>query len=206
MDNIVVVRFAEPSKAYQALSTLKQAHAAGRLTLNQAGIVERTREGVLRVAEGRDNLAGTGMAAGSLGGMMVGILGGPLGMLLGWGTGALIGGAFDARRDSFSETALAEFGRSIEPGGIALIADLREPAVEVLNSEMQKLGGEVHRRPTNEVLLEVEAAQDAALAAAQQAERVMHEQRKKEREGRREERIEALKAKLQQINEAVRSL
>ena len=32
--NVVVVRFSEPSKAYQALSVLKQCDAEGRITLD----------------------------------------------------------------------------------------------------------------------------------------------------------------------------
>jgi hypothetical protein len=43
--NVVVVRFTEPSKAYQALSVLKEADAAGRIGLESAAVVERTPEG-----------------------------------------------------------------------------------------------------------------------------------------------------------------
>ena len=42
VDNVVVVRFTEPSKAYQALSVLKECAAEGRIDLDAAAIVERT--------------------------------------------------------------------------------------------------------------------------------------------------------------------
>ena len=47
-NNVVVVRFTEPSKAYQALNVLKECDAEGRITLDSAAIVERTASGELR--------------------------------------------------------------------------------------------------------------------------------------------------------------
>ena len=41
-ENVVVVRFTEPSKAYQALSVLKECDAEGRIGLESAAVVERT--------------------------------------------------------------------------------------------------------------------------------------------------------------------
>ena len=48
--NVVVVRFAEPSQAYQGLSVLKQCDADGRIGLEGAAVVERTAAGGLVVA------------------------------------------------------------------------------------------------------------------------------------------------------------
>jgi uncharacterized membrane protein len=205
MDNIIVAKFDDPAKAYQALSVLKQAAAAGRVVVKQAGVVERMKDGAIKIPEGADNRAGLGIATGSLVGMLIGIIGGPIGLLLGWGTGALVGGVFDAQRTSTSESALGQIGRTIPPGSTALIADVHELATEVLDGEMKQLGGELVRRPTNDVLAEVAAAQDAAQAAAEQAERVMREQKKEQRAERRESRLESLKALLRRADEAVRA-
>jgi hypothetical protein len=65
-ENVVVVRFTEPSKAYQALSVLKDADATGRIGLQSAAVVERTPEGELRIPEGTDNVGLIGTASGSL--------------------------------------------------------------------------------------------------------------------------------------------
>ena len=94
-ENVVVVRFMEPSKAYQALSVLKECDAKGRIGLESAAVVERRPEGELTIPESADNLGPVGTASGSLIGMLVGVLGGPVGVLLGWGAGAMMGGAFD---------------------------------------------------------------------------------------------------------------
>jgi hypothetical protein len=55
-DNVVVVQFTEPSKAYQALSVLKESAADGRIGLESAAVVERTLAGELRISESADNV------------------------------------------------------------------------------------------------------------------------------------------------------
>ncbi len=50
-ENVLVIRFAEPSKAYQALSVLKECDAEGRIGLESAAVVERMPAGEL--ASGR---------------------------------------------------------------------------------------------------------------------------------------------------------
>ena len=77
-----------------------------------------------------------------------------------------------------------------------MIASVEEPAVEVIDGEMQKLGGEVTRRPVAEVMGELEAAEDAADAAAREARRTMREKRKAELNAGVEERVGKLKEKL----------
>jgi uncharacterized membrane protein len=196
MDNVLVIRFSEPSKAYQALSVLKEANAEGRIGLRAAAVVERTAEGQLRIAEGAENVALEGTAAGGLIGMLVGVLGGPLGMLLGWGTGALMGGVIDVTRAEKGEDALTTLGSAISPGSTAIIADVAEPAIEVVDGEMAKLSGEVTRRPAVDVMAELEAAEEATEAAAKEARRKTREKRKAEVSEKLSERVGKLKARL----------
>jgi len=194
--NVVVVRFTEPSKAYQALSALKECNASGRIGLESAAIVERTPEGELHIPDGTDNVGLVGTASGSLIGMLIGILGGPVGVLLGWGAGAMMGGAFDIDRAMTSDEALTVLGTAIPTGSTAVIASVKEPAVEVIDGEMKKLDGEVTRRPVKEVMGELEAAEEAADAAAREARRTIREKRKAELHTGVEERLGKLKEKL----------
>ena len=196
VENVVVVSFTEPSKAYQALSVLKECSAEGRIGLDSAAIVERTQDGELRVPESVDNDELVGMASGSLIGMLIGVLGGPLGVLVGWGSGALIGGAFDVDRAVTSDEALTVLGRAIPPETTAVIASVEEPAFEVIDAEMYKLGGEVTRRPVAEVMGELEAAEEAADAAASEARRELREKRKVEFNANVDQRVGKLKEKL----------
>ena len=75
-ETVVVVGFTEPSKAYQALSVLKDCDAEGRIALESAAVVERTAAGELRIPESDSNVGPIGTASGSLIGMLVGVLGG----------------------------------------------------------------------------------------------------------------------------------
>lgn len=195
-ENVVIVRFSEPSKAYQALSVLKECNADGRIGLESAAIVERTPDGQLRTPEGTDNMELVGTASGSLIGMLIGVLGGPVGVLAGWGAGALMGGAFDVDRAVTSDEALTVLGQAIPPGSTAVIASVEEPAVEVIDGEMKKLEGEVTRRPVVEVMDELEAAEEAADAAAREARRTLREKRKAELHADLNERVGKLKEKL----------
>jgi uncharacterized membrane protein len=195
-ENVVVARFTEPSKAYQALSVLKECDATGRIGLDSAAVVERTAAGELSIPESADNVGLVGTASGSLIGMLIGVLGGPVGLLLGWGAGALMGGAFDLDRAETSDEALTVLGRAIPPESTALIASVEEPAVEVIDGEVTKLGGEVTRRPVAEVMAELEAAQEAADAAAREARRSIREQHEGELKAGIDERVGKLKEKL----------
>jgi uncharacterized membrane protein len=194
--NVVVVRFAEPSKAYQALTVLKQCDAEGRIDLEGAAVVERTAAGGLVVPEKDDDVDYAGFVGGSVIGMLVGVLGGPVGVLLGMGTGALVGGAVDIDRADTSEEALTVLGRSIPPGSTALMASVEESAIEVIDAEMYGLGGEVTRRPVSEVMVELAATEEAQEAAAREARRVVREKRKAELHANVEEHVGAMKEKL----------
>jgi uncharacterized membrane protein len=195
-ENVVVVRFTEPSKAYQALSVLKECDAAGRIDLESAAVVERTAAGELLIPESADNVGLVGTASGSLIGMLVGVLGGPVGVLLGWVAGAMMGGAFDVDRAVTSDEALTVLGQAIPPESTAVIASVEEPVVEVIDAEMYTLGGEVTRRPVDQVMGELEAAEEAADAAAREARRVVREQHKAELHAGVDERVGKLKEKL----------
>lgn len=196
VDNVVIVRFTEPSKAYQALTVLKECAAEGRIDLDGAAIVERTSEGTLRIPESTDNVGLVGTASGSLIGMLLGVIGGPVGVLLGWSTGALMGGAFDLDRAETSDEALRALGQALPPQSIAVIANVSEPAVEVIDGEMMKLGGEVTRRPVAEVMNQLEAAEDAQRAAAREARRAMREKRKADLSASFDDRVGKLQEKL----------
>ncbi len=63
IENVVAVRFTEPSKAYQALSVLKECDAEGRIALGSAAIVERTPTGELRIRRAPTTSASSGPRA-----------------------------------------------------------------------------------------------------------------------------------------------
>jgi len=128
--------------------------------------------------------------------MLIGVLGGPIGAMLGWGAGALMGGVFDADRAVTSDEALTVLGTAIPAGSTAVIASVEEPAVEVIDGEMEKLDGELIRQSRDDVIDELEASEKAARAAEREARRTIREQKKAEVSAGFEQRIGKLKEKL----------
>ena len=194
--NVIAVTFEDGSKAYQALSELKGAGLDGRVEVLAASIVTRDEQGRLDAPEGADALAGAATWGGGLIGSLIGVIGGPIGMLFGWTGGLLVGGAFDIRRADHSDSVLGEISRYIPLGGTAVVAEVNEYAVEVVDGLMTEQGGTVYRRPAEVVLAELEAAEDAYRKAQEEADRVAHEERKAERRQNFEERKADLKEKL----------
>jgi uncharacterized membrane protein len=186
-DNVVVVAFADQSKAYQALSRLRQADAAGRVEVRSAALLERGADGAVRVPEGDDVASGVAVAGGSLIGMLIGVLGGPLGVLLGGYTGLVAGGVGALTREEDREVALDGISKQIEPGQTVLVAEVGEVAAEVVDDDMSALGGTVTRRSAADVYAEIQAAEAAQEAADAEARRVLREQRRVERKDKWEE-------------------
>jgi len=161
-DNVVVVQFKEPSKAYEALSELRRLSRAGEFEVRSAAVVERTRDGSVQVPEGADDEAGTFLLAGSLIGLLIGTIGGPVGMIIGGSVGAIGGSAGEAAHSGHTDVAIETIGQRLEPGNPALVADMTEYTHDVLDPAMAALGGTVTRRSSSEVYAEVRAAEKAA--------------------------------------------
>ena len=205
IENVVLVAFEEESKAYQAATVLKEASAQGRIDLHAVAVAQRAEDGTLRIKEGDADDFPVGTAGpspsaspttGGIIGLTLGVIGGPLGLLLGGTGGVLLGSLIDLDTAEEAESVLATMARAIQPGKTALIAHVTEPAVEVVDTEMERLGGEVVRRPVADVEAEIAAADDAAMVAEEEARRKLREERSAERKENVQQKIDDLKAKL----------
>lgn len=184
-ENVVVLTFAEESKAYQALSELKQAAAQSRVQVRNAAVIARDAAGAFSVRDAAtDGSAGTGPWVGTLLGSLVGILAGPLGVLLGAASGALIGSAVSAGEVGARASLIDQMLNAVPPGTTAVVATLGEYADEVVDKLAAGLDGWVLRRPAAAVLVEVEAVRDAESAAAREARRVLRDKQKDEWKGK----------------------
>jgi uncharacterized membrane protein len=199
MENVLAVDFAEDSKAYEALSSLKDLDGQGQLNLTAAAVVVRSETGQIETKDqvGDDGLTGT--ATGGVVGLIIGILGGPFGILLGGATGLLIGSLYDLEQSDETESALGDISRSVRPGHTALLAETDEQSSEVVDNAMQSLGGTVLRRSLDDVQAEIAAAEDAQEAAA-------HEARKRLREQRKEKTKEEIRAKIDELKSKLKGL
>jgi uncharacterized membrane protein len=199
MDNVLAVNFAEDSKAYEALSSLKELDDQGQLDLAAAAVVVRTDDGRIETKDqvGDDSLVGT--TTGGLIGLVIGILGGPLGVLLGGATGLLVGSLYDIDESDATESALGDISRSVRAGHTALLAEADEPSPEVIDNAMKSLGGTVLRRSLDDVQAEIAVAEDAQRAAAKEARKRLREQRQAKTKEEIRAKIDELKAKLKRL-------
>ena len=122
MKNVLAVSFGEDSKAYEALSSLKELDGQDQLDLTAAAVVARSEDGHIDTKDqvGDDEMTGT--ATGGVVGLIIGILGGPFGILLGGVTGLLIGSLYDLDESDATESALGDISRTVRPGKTALLA------------------------------------------------------------------------------------
>ncbi len=162
MDNVVLVTFDESSHAYQAMSELRRLSDEGAVSVTTAAIVERLADGDFRFPEDAENIGLTATAAGGVIGALIGALAGPLGLLLGGATGAIAGSVADVDEVERSEAMVGTLSQRVSPGTTALIADVDEPAPELLDAVMSNLGGRVARQPRLEVEAELESAEREA--------------------------------------------
>ncbi len=180
-DNIILISFDESSKAYQALSELKQAAAQGKLKLKNAAVVVRNTDGTLQIRDGySDGAASDAPLVGTLLGSLLGVLGGPLGVLMLGAAGAWMGSLASLDTVERRLSVLEQMTHALPPGSTVLFAGVEEAAVEVLDGLAQNLDGIVLRRPAEAVLAEVQAAAEAQDAAAMQARKVLREKQRAE--------------------------
>jgi uncharacterized membrane protein len=196
MDSVIAVTFGEDSKAYEALTTLKELDGQDQIALAQGAIVIRHQDGHLETKDLVGDDSYTGTASGGLIGLVIGILGGPFGVLLGGATGLLIGSLFDIDDEEETESALAHIGQSVRVDHTTLLAQIDEPSPEVIDSAMVALGGTVDRQSLDDVEAEIAAAEDAQRAAKRAARKELHEKRRSQAKEKIHAKIEELKAKL----------
>ena len=194
--NVVAVGFADRANAFQALSELKGAALEGSVEVMAASVVLRDDSGRLQVPEGVDNVGGPApwvaaspaCSSASSADRSECCSGGP---------GACSSAAPTTRVEPSAGRACSpRSARPSPPGGTALVADVSEYTPEVIDVAMARLGGVLLRRDAEEVLAELEAAQQAYEQAQKDAKRLARKERKVERRADFEERKNTLKDKL----------
>ncbi|MEV5953874.1 hypothetical protein AB0M11_08895 [Streptomyces sp. NPDC051987] len=160
-ENAVVLRFADRSAAYRALSDLKHLMST-MVEVRGAVLLERLEDGTVRIPEGLETEAGRNTAVGGLVGSLVGILGGPLGVLTGWGIGAVIGSGYDYKRAEEATGTVAIVTAHMPPGGTAILAEVREADPQPLDLLAMRYDAVLERRPSDTVRSELKAMEKAA--------------------------------------------
>src|SRR6266404_2672768 len=125
MTNLVVISFKNESQAIDASYKLAELESFGDITVYEKVIVKKDADGKTNViqTETSDGLRTlSGMALGTL----VGAFAGPVGLVAGMLTGTLAGAALDSDYFNFSEDFESKVTNKIQPGTVAIIAEIYE--------------------------------------------------------------------------------
>jgi uncharacterized membrane protein len=148
MNKLLVVTFDSEAAAHAGLQALRRLHADGDITLYATGVVARGADGVARLKQADEpGLVGTGvgLAVGSL----VGLLGGPVGLAVGALTGTLVGAMRDIWVAGVDMDFIAQAQARLQPGKVALVAEIEEEWVVPVDTALEAAGGQVLRRSRN---------------------------------------------------------
>jgi uncharacterized membrane protein len=145
MNKVIFVAFDSEQKAFEAARSLHEMQTDGLITVYEDAVVVKEATGKVVVREQPD--AGpVATIGGMLTGGLIGVLGGPIGAAVGLGTGTMIGAAFDLTREGVAADFVEDAGARLEPGKVALIAEIDEEWQVPLDTRMEALGGTLLRQ------------------------------------------------------------
>ena len=150
MNKLLVAIFDTESAANSGLNALRNLHSAGDITLFATAVLAKDAEGSVSVKQSLDSGpigAATGLAVGSL----VGLLGGPVGVAIGALTGTVAGAVRDFWAVGVGLDFIEEATQRLQPGKVALVAEIEEEWVIPVDSALEAVGGQVLRRTRTEV-------------------------------------------------------
>ena len=150
MNKLLVAVFDNETAADAGLNALRALHAAGDITLYANGVITRDAKGEVSVKKPMDSGpvgTATGLAVGSL----IGLLGGPVGVAIGAVTGTVVGAVRDFWVAGVGLDFIDEATLHLQPGKVALVAEIEEEWVVPLDTALEAAGGQVFRRTRTEV-------------------------------------------------------
>jgi uncharacterized membrane protein len=167
MDKLIIVTFDNERKAYEGSKALRELDAEGGIALYALAVIAKDATGKLTLVQAADE-GPLGTAVGLVTGSLFGLLGGPVGVMLGASVGMFGGMLSDLAYVGVGEDFLNEAGQSLEPGKVAVVAEIWEDWVTPLDSRMEAMGGVVLRSSRTE-FIDAEIERDAAALKAEVA-------------------------------------
>jgi uncharacterized membrane protein len=153
MNRMLMVVFDDDRSAEAATHMLHALHDEGEITLYALGVIARDAAGKIRIEKAVDTTSmgtGIGLAVGGF----VGMLGGPLGVAVGAATGGVVGAVRDFWAAGVGLDFVQEADGRLRPGKVAVIAEVEEDWVAMVDSSMEAIGGVVYRRARADVVEE----------------------------------------------------
>jgi uncharacterized membrane protein len=141
MSDLIAIAYPDQYTAETVRETLTDLITQRVIELEDAVVVTRDEEGKVKLRQAHQPAA-TGAAGGLLWGGLIGLL--FLAPLIGMAIGAAAGGAAGALTDvGIEDKFMKKLGRSLTPGGAALILLVRKVTPDKVLPHVQRYGGEV---------------------------------------------------------------
>ncbi len=166
MESVVVVTVPDARGGRELIREMEalSAHRDG-LRLHAVALVERAVDGRVTVLEADEDPPLGATAAGAAIGLVLGVLTRPIGLVVGGATGATVGSLVDVASEEGSWALVTSVVRAVPAERAAVVAVVAESNPGALDEAVNRVGGELLRRPRAEVELELAAAERAVLAA-----------------------------------------
>jgi uncharacterized membrane protein len=145
MSKMLVVVFDEEKKAFEASRALIELHREGSITAYSGAIIARDAEGQISVKDDVDE-GPIGTALGMMTGALIGMFAGPEGAVMGAALGSLMGATADLINLGVGGDFVDEVSAELEPGKVAVVAEIGESWTTPVDLRMEDLGGTVIRR------------------------------------------------------------
>ena len=157
MNNLLVAVFDTAPQAYKGLIALKELNKSQAIKLYSAVVIDKDASGTVHIRQvSKRKLAAP---LGSFAGGLLGLLKGLRGLAVGTALGTLSGLPYDFIKAEVSHDFRELVSQTLEPGKIALLADLDETSVTPVDTELVKLEGKVYRQQYSQMIDE-QIAQD----------------------------------------------
>lgn len=200
MSKILVVVFDSEPKAYEGTQALRDLHLEGSISAYAAAVVARDEEGKVSIKDAGDE-GPIGTAIGMMTGALVGMFAGPPGLVFGTAAGGLVGATADLFNFGFGADFVDEVAAELEPGKVAVVAEIEETWLTPLDTRMEELGGTVIRRYRMDVEDEQLDREIAAVRADYKALKEELAEADAENKEKVKAKLEATKAKLTEMSE-----
>lgn len=205
MTNLVVISFKNEAQAIAGSHKLIELESFGDITVYEKVMVKKDSNGETSAiqADTSDGLrVFSGMALGSL----IGALAGPVGALVGMVSGTMTGALLETNYYDFSDEFTSKVNNQLQPGSVAIIAEIYEEGPAFLDNAMEPLGGTISRSNVDDEYDEflddqVKAIQSdiaadrASLRSANEKQKLKIQQKIAQLKEKRHQRIAELKEK-----------
>src|ERR1700739_2834904 len=145
MDRMLVVIFPNESRAYEGKKGLQQLDSEGSVSLYAYAVLNKHADGKASVKQG-DDVGPIGTLGGTSLGSLIGILGGPVGVAAGAAAGMAAGSALDLNNIRVGTDFIDDVQKALLATNVALVAEVDEEWTTPVDTRMEAIGGNVHRR------------------------------------------------------------